>query len=179
MTAAELQHRLAQPYDRARWLDTLAKVLPRPEIFAAPQKVSQDDTRAKWAESTVQLGQIQLASERRLAVLEANVGDRVDLVRNRVGLRQLVARYIDQAEHHGVLAIFHQRGAEDYRFTFAAREALPDKGGQLVRSETVPRRYTYLLGPGESCRTPAERFAELAACGKDAQIKELVEATAR
>ena len=36
-----------------------------------------------------------------------------------------------------------------------------------------------LLGPGESCRTPAERFAELAACGKDAQIKEVVEATAR
>ncbi len=28
MTAAELQHRLAQPYDRTRWLDTLGRVLP-------------------------------------------------------------------------------------------------------------------------------------------------------
>lgn len=92
MTAAQLQHRLAQPYDRARWLDTLGKVLPRTQIFAAPQKVSPDNTRA---ESFVQLGRIHLADERRLALLEATVEDRVDLARNRVGLRQLAARYID------------------------------------------------------------------------------------
>jgi adenine-specific DNA-methyltransferase len=118
MTAAELQARLAQPYDRARWLDTLGKALPRTEIFAAPQPVPADATRA---ESIVQLGKVHLAAQRNLALLKVTVGDRVDLLRNRVGLRQLVARYIDQAEYHGVLAIFHQRDAKDYRFTFAAR----------------------------------------------------------
>ena len=63
-----------------------------------------------------------------------------------------------------------------YRFTFAARESAFDTEGKLVRTETAPRRYTYLLGPGESCRTPAERFAELAARGQNARIKDLVEA---
>jgi hypothetical protein len=96
MTAAELQARLAQPYDRASWLDTLGKTLPRTEIFAAPLPVPADATRA---ESIVQLGKVHLAGQRNLALLEVTVGDRVDLLRNRVGLRQLVARYIDQAEY--------------------------------------------------------------------------------
>jgi adenine-specific DNA-methyltransferase len=100
----------------------------------------------------------------------------VDLIRNRVGLRQLVARYIDQAEYHGVLAIFHQRDAKDYRFTFAARQAALDAGGQLVCHETAPRRFSYLLGPNESCRTAAERFALLAARGDRAEVKDIVEA---
>jgi hypothetical protein len=173
MTPAELQARLAQSYDRARWLDTLGKTLPRTEIFAAPQPVPAETTRA---ESIVQLGKVHLAGQRNLALLEVTVGDRVDLLRNRVGLRQLVARYIDQAEYHGVLAIFHQRDAKDYRFTFAAREAVLDAGGQLVRHETAPRRYSYLLGPNESCRTAAERFALLAARGDRAEIKDIVEA---
>ena len=173
MTAAELQARLAQPYDRAHWLDTLGKTLPRTEIFASPQPVPADTTRA---ESIVQLGKVHLAGQRNLALLEVTVSDRVDLIRNRVGLRQLVARYIDQAEYHGVLAIFHQRDARDYRFTFAAREAALDAGGQLVRHETAPRRYSYLLGPNESCRTAAERFALLAARGDRADIKDIVEA---
>jgi adenine-specific DNA-methyltransferase len=173
MTAAELQARLAQPYNRTNWLDTLGKTLPRTEIFAAPQPVPAETTRA---ESIVQLGKVHLAGQRNLALLEVTVGDRVDLLRNRVGLRQLVARYIDQAEYHGVLAIFHQHDAKDYRFTFAAREAALDAGGQLVRHETAPRRYSYLLGPNESCRTAAERFALLAARGDRAEIKDIVEA---
>ena len=101
MTSAELQPRLAQPYDRLGWLGTLGKVLPGTEIFASPQQVPPDGTRA---EAIVQLGKIHLAGDRRLALLEVTVGERVDLIRNRVGLRQIVARYIDQAEYHGVLS---------------------------------------------------------------------------
>ena len=128
MTPAELQPRLAQPYDRLGWLGTLRKVAPGTETFASPQQVAPDGTRA---EAIVQLGKIHLAADRRLALLEVTVGERVDLLRNRVGLRQIVARYIDQAEYHGVLAIFHQRAAKDYRFTFDAREGAFNEAGQV------------------------------------------------
>jgi type I restriction-modification system DNA methylase subunit len=173
MTAAELQQRFQKQYVTADWLDTLRQILPRTEIFAKPQKVIIENARA---ESILQLGKIPLAGDRNLAVLEATVDDRIDLFRNRVGLRNLVARYIDQAEYHGVLAIFHQRDAKDYRFTFAARETALTGSGELVRTETLPRRYTYLLGPNESCRTAAERFDFLARRGDRAELKDVVEA---
>jgi len=53
-----------------------------------------------------------------------------------------VARLIDLAEYHGILAIFHSQDSKDYRFTFAARESAFDAGGNLTKRETAPRRYT-------------------------------------
>lgn len=170
MTAPEIQQRFVQPYDRDRWLDTLRQILPRTEIFAKPQPVAVENARA---ESILQLGKIPLANDRNLAVLEVIVDEQTDLPSNRAALRHLVARYIDQAEYHGVFATFHQRGGKDFRFTFAAREAAFDDGGQLVRTETAPRRYTYLLGPNESCRTAAERFDLLARKGVAATIADV------
>lgn len=173
MICGDIQQQLQLPYERNSWLKLLRAILPGTAIFSAPQKIAVENTRT---EAVVQLGKASLANGRQLALLEATVDDRIDLLRNRVGLRNLVARYIDQAEYHGVLAIFHQREARDYRFTFAARETTLTDSGELVRTETLPRRYTYLLGPNESCRTAAERFDLLARRGERAELKDVVEA---
>ena len=140
-------------------MQTLRGVLPQTEIFSAPQPLASADDRA---ESVSQLGRVQLRGDRQLGILEPRVGEDTDLARNRVGLRNLVTRFIDQAEYHGMLSVF-LTPRPDYRFTFAARESAFDPEGNLVCQETAPRRYTYLLGPNESCRTAAERFALLAA----------------
>jgi hypothetical protein len=170
MTAAELQQRFKKQYVTADWLDTLRQILPQTEIFAKPQAVPAENARV---ESVLQLGKILLAGDRNLALLEVIVDESTDLPGNRAALRHLVARYIDQAEYHGVFATFHQKTAKDYRFTFAAREAALDDAGQLIRTETAPRRYTYLLGPNESCRTAAERFDLLARKGEDATLADI------
>jgi hypothetical protein len=139
MTAAELQQRFQKQYATADWLDTLRQILPSTKVFATPQAIAIEGARA---ESILQLGKIPLAGDRNLALLEVVVDEDTVLPSNRAALRHIVARYIDQAEYHGVFAIFHQRKAKDYRFTFAARETALDDSGQLVRSETAPRRYT-------------------------------------
>src|SRR5947209_891338 len=46
----------------------------------------------------------------------------------------------------------------------------------LSQRETAPRRYTYILGPNESCRTAAERFAQLAAKHGEATLADIVDA---
>lgn len=171
MNKEQLQSFLIQPYQRAGWLDTLRKVLPRTEIFTNPQRLITADDRA---EAVFQLGRVRLRDDRQLGILEVKMDESIDLARNRVELRNLVARFIDQAEYHGMLSVF-LTPSSDYRFTFAARESAFEDGG-LVRRETAPRRYTYLLGPGESCRTPAERFAQLSLRGEAAQLQDVIEA---
>ena len=87
------------------------------------------------------------------------VDNNVNLPRARVKLRNLVSQYIDQHTHYGVLAIFNQ-GTEEYRLSLVAKETeLID--GEIVTRETPPKRYTYLLGPGESCRTATDRLSAL------------------
>jgi hypothetical protein len=172
MNREALQSILQQPFERARWLEMMRHVLPGTDIFATPQSIP---VNSQTAQSVAQLGRVRLSGGRQLAVLEIEIGERIDLVRNRVGLRNLVARFIDQAEYQGVLAVFLSHES-DFRFTFAARESAFDDAGNLVQSETAPRRYTYVLGPNESCRTAGERFSQLAAKAHDATLADVIEA---
>ncbi|OYV01322.1 MAG: hypothetical protein CFE26_23035, partial [Verrucomicrobiales bacterium VVV1] len=59
-----------------------------------------------------------------------------------------------------------QPGKEDWRLTYASRRTTLDpQTFSVTHSETSPRRFTFLLGPGETCRTAAGRLKELE--GKD------------
>ena len=172
MMRDQIQSILRQEYDQQRWLQVLREILPGTDVFASPQIVSVAIPDAPRA---VQIARVRLGDRKQLAVLEVRVGDRLDLLRNRVGLRNLVVRFIDQAEYHGVLAVF-LAPQSDFRFTFAARMAEFDEEGNLVRRETTPRRYTYVLGPNESCRTAAERFIHLSEKGLSATMEDVIEA---
>ncbi len=114
-----------------------------------------------------QLGVATLAGEtggsKKIAIYEIDVAANVDLPRNRVSLRELIARCIDQVNAHAVLAFFIQSGRDEYRLTYAARESELDLETLEVQTrETAPKRFTFLLGPAEPCRTAAQRLAELA-----------------
>jgi adenine-specific DNA-methyltransferase len=172
MTRDQIQSILRQEYDPQRWLQVLREILPGTDVFATPQTVA---ATMRDTPQAVQLARIRLGDSKQLAVLEVRVSDRIDLLRNRVGLRNLVARFIDQAEYHGVLAVFLSP-QNDFRFTFAARMAEFDAEGNLIRHETAPRRYTYVLGPNESCRTAAERFLHLSEKGLSATMQDVIEA---
>jgi hypothetical protein len=168
----QIQQAFQQPYQREPWLVTLRGILPSVEIFTTPQPVINTGAQAR---SIHQLGRVSLAGGRRLALLEVVVDGNIDLLRNRVSLRNLVAGFIDQAEYHGVFAVFLSHKSE-YRFTFAARESAFDGDGRPVKQETAPRRFTYVLGPGEPCRTAAERFAKLAGKGVEVGLTDIVDA---
>ncbi len=172
MTRDDIQAVLRKEYDRQPWLHLLREILPGTDIFASPQTVS---VSVPDAPQVVQLARVRLGDRKQLAVLEIKIGDHIDLLRNRVGLRNLVTRFIDQAEYHGVLAVF-LAPQSDFRFTFAARMAEFDEDGNLLRRETAPRRYTYVLGPNESCRTAAERFLHLSDKGMNATMQDVIDA---
>ncbi|WP_206599869.1 Eco57I restriction-modification methylase domain-containing protein [Hymenobacter glacialis] len=48
-----------------------------------------------------------------------------------------------------------------WRFTLVAKDAVL-RDGKVVEQTNNARRYTYLLGPGQACRTPADRLRQLA-----------------
>ena len=176
MTRAELQTALRLPYDRARWLGLLRELLPTTEIPRTAQPLGLADTQANAAASSaVQIARIPLVGGKSVAVLEVTVNGRVDLHRNRVALRNLVAGFIDQDRAHAVLGLFHGEG-EDYRFSFVARSSEFSADGELTRRETEKRRYTYMLGRGQACRTPAERLDGLRTKGRDATLDDLLHA---
>ena len=172
MNREQLRHLLAGQYNREQWKDILNAVFPHVSLLATPVPIP---VTGGHAEAFNQLGSARLADGKNLSVFEVLVSDHTNILRNRVELRKLVTRHIDQQTNHGVLVIFDSRRG-DYRFTFAARESTFTAEGDYIEKETAPKRYTYVLGPGETCRTPADRFYELS-CRKDtATLDDVVEA---
>ena len=89
-----------------------------------------------------------------LDIFDITVADRVRMAQNRVGVQQLVRRIMDT--YSGAFLLIHYEGRPDWewRFTFCHK-------AHDATSGTDARRFTFLLGPGQACRTAAENFRSL------------------
>lgn len=169
-----LREALSAPFDSARWRELLAEIFPGAVQFdrhPVSHPVPTDRIRG-----CREFGRVLLADGRGLVLLEIEIGDTIDLLRNRVELRNLVARFIDQDRAHGVLAVIRS-GSSEYRLTFASRVSEFDAAAEtFVQRETATRRFTYVLGHGHECHTASHRLSALAAKGATATLDDVVAA---
>jgi adenine-specific DNA-methyltransferase len=170
MDKQQLRNILQQPYKFDNWKKVVDFVFPNVSYFRDPQPIPHSSDKIQ---SFRQLGNVRLNDGKNLAMFEIKVAENVNIPRNRVALRSLVAPLIDQERSHGVLVIFEQ-GKEDYRFTFTARETdFDEETADFVQRETDRKRFTYVLGINESCRTASDRFFELSHKKSQATIKDV------
>ena len=100
-------------------------------------------------------------------IFDVTVSDSVKMQRNRVGTQQLVRRIMNT--YSSAFIIFHYKDnwQLDWRFSFCQKD---DK------SITEAKRYTFLLGPGQSCRTAAQNFMKLLDKNGNVQRDDIVKA---
>lgn len=158
MEKRELQKLLSQPYSQENWKQIVQFVFPNVSILSSPKEFPINNEKIKKFR---QIGSVRLNDGKNLALFELLLADTVNLHRNRVELNNEISKYIDQEQIHGVLSVFEQ-GADDYRFTFSARSTeFDEEESDFVQKKTDTKRYTYVLGKNESCKTPADRFYKL------------------
>lgn len=99
-------------------------------------------------------------------IFDIHVSNHIQLRRNRVGVQQLVRRIM--STYSSAFMIFHYDDADvwDWRFTFCSKRGNNDE-------VTDNKRYTFLLGPGQSCRTAAENFTKLLNKHGDIELKDI------
>lgn len=175
MKEKDLKHRLQQTFDFSMWKEILPLFFKKIDYFSHPKNVFSNDEKVIDGK---QIGTVKLDDGKQLAIFTVEVADSISIVRNRQGLREIAAKHIDQNIIHGALAFFYNKNQADYRFSFIAKEASLDlETGELLKGETKPKRYTYLLGSNEACTTPAKRMLVLADKREkgEVNIKELKE----
>ena len=101
--------------------------------------------------SAILYGLVQIGTTE-IYIYDVTVSDRVMMRRNRVGIQQLIRKIMET--YTSAFIIFHYEDSEswDWRFSFCQKD---DK------EVTEAKRYTFLLGPDQSCRTAAENFQKL------------------
>jgi hypothetical protein len=177
MNPADCQTQLHKKYLRENWHALLPQLLPGVELFEQPQDFPLTNDRERTiATARRQFGRARLADGKTVAFYEIDVAAKVDLLRNRVALRELVARCIDEVSAHAVFAFFVQSGNNAYRLTYAAKESRLGDDLKIHTEQTATRRFTYVLGPGERRRTAALRLAALSEKNTAAELHDVTDA---
>ena len=157
MNQAYMKNILSAKFDFDIWKDLLEKIFPKVEIFTSVARIADSHVKDGG-----HVGNIRLDDGCSLAIFRFEVADNVQISRNRKSLRDIAAKYVDQGLIHGALVFYYSQNQDDYRLTFIAKQTYFNESGELVKKETAPKRYTFLLGPNEPCTTAASRLKELA-----------------
>ena len=164
---------LQQTYSRQDWQTWLS------EIFGTQM---QFETQAENVEinkenikSIQRFASVKLADGKNLAVLDIETHAGVQIARNRVGLRDLVVKFIDHARYHGILAFYHSEDTtqNQYRLSFISSEPTIDADGNFSVQSTAPKRFTYVLGENEKTKTPTDRLKIITKTQGKATLKDI------
>lgn len=153
MTRQDLKQILSSKFDFVKWKELLLDMFKNVDFFTKTVAVDAD-----LIKSGGQLGTIHLGDRRDIALFVFEVADHVKIERNRIGLRKIGAKYVDQNIVHGALVFYHSSSQANYRLTFVSKKTVLDAAGNLITQETAPKRFTFLLGENEPCSTAAQRL---------------------
>ena len=101
-----------------------------------------------------------------LQIFDVTVSDRVMMERNRVNIQRLIRAVMDQYSCAFMLFHYEDDTRWDWRFTYCR------KSGNK-KETTDNKRYTFLLGPGQSCRTATDNFMALYDKRNSLEIKDI------
>lgn len=164
-----------QRYNQSSWKQFLTEAFAKTRLLASPEILTGID--ANVASQVQKLGFITLDEngiERQIAVYEVTLAEGIILERNRVGLRNLLRKYWKDID--AAFIVYHLPGVPNWRFTYVSELAGYNPEGDYVKIKTEPKRYTYVLGEGESTRTAAERFTTIANKGSKTTLDDVKEA---
>ena len=156
MDKAELKNKLKKEFNLEMWKNILSRMFHKIDYLSVPNSIEDES-----AISGGQIGTIRLDDNHSLALFVIEVADNKNIARNRKGLRDIAAKYIDQDINHGVLVFYYSKKQIDYRLTFISKTTVLNEAGEFQTKETASKRYTFLLGGNEPCTTAAIRLYEL------------------
>ena len=162
-----LQNLLNRPYQSGLFKKQILVGIFRPRVKNF--ELLSDDTlehqeltsgEREIAKAVYRYGSLITADDKRIDLYEIVLRENRIIERNKVAVGSLVKNRI--IGNNAVFAsfVYPDGSNQAWRFSFIARDSVLEEG-EIKQVETNPKRYTYIFGPGESCRTAAERFYKL------------------
>ncbi|MBX3295014.1 MAG: hypothetical protein KF762_04830 [Acidobacteria bacterium] len=162
MTKEQLKEILSTPYDQNAWQGVLREVFGVENLLRVPNSISDRFTAAdrELARQALELGSFETSDGRLVGLYQVDLTDKPRIWQNRVGLRQLL-RSVYKYDVDAALVVFIPPDSPKWRLSLIS-EIRVLENGEWVNFKTGSKRYTYLLGTGETVRTAAEQIFSVA-----------------
>jgi hypothetical protein len=168
----------ADKYNSDQWKELL-KVLFKNKTTSfyktSLDRKEKDKKAHESAYSILEFGDLMLDDNSRILFYEINLVDEMQ-VNSRVGLRNIIHSDVIPGDVDGIIATYYNEKANDWRLTFISKSLYWDEEYNQIKEETHPKRYTYVLGKGESIKTALTQFDWLLheIRNKEITIKDLI-----
>lgn len=173
----QLQNALHKPYDRVLFSrEVLSPVFGSGFTLNSslvPASVSPNKSESAAIANVWIYGKIQLDDSTEITCYEVLLQPKVRIEQSKVAIQQYVRKLLT-AGQAALINFVAPANKNVWRLTLVAKDSvLTDKG--VKEKTTNAKRYTFLLGPSETCKTAAERF-EVLSTEKEITFQTLVNA---
>jgi len=173
----QLQNALHKPYDRVLFSrEVLSPVFSSGftlNSFLVPATVPPNKSESAAIDKVWIYGKIQLDDSTEITCYEVLLQPKVRIEQSKVAIQQYVRKLLT-AGQAALINFVAPANKNVWRLTLVAKDSvLTDKG--VKEKTTNAKRYTFLLGPSETCKTAAERF-EVLSTEKEITFQTLVNA---
>ena len=146
-------------YNREAWQNLLHDIFhSKVKFWNNPESVKVNSHIAK---SAYDLGKISLSDGESIAVYEVELTDKIDIARNKRGIRDMLTTDWRNRGYAGAFVFSYRKNESLLRFSYVSETWGFDKQGKYSKISTDTMRYTYLLGEGRGCRTAVDQFTTL------------------
>lgn len=153
LNRTEIQDILQTSYIRENWIKLINSISKEPLLYKKPKDI---EIKNEIVKNAFELGSFDTTDGMIIGLYEIEIVDNIQIERNRVGLRNLLRKQYKQVD--GCFAVYYQ--GNKWRFSYIS-ETREFENDEWIESKTEPKRYTYVLGEGETVRTATDRFYEL------------------
>jgi len=127
------------------------------DFYKTPIERKEDKKIHDDVESILEFGDIILDDKSRIKFYEVELKDHKQIT-SRVGLRNIIHSEVIPGDTDGIIATYFNPKSQDWRLTFISKSLYWDDEFNEIKEETHPKRYTYVLGEGESVKTAVNQF---------------------
>jgi len=163
ISSIRLQQALQEPYDRILFSKNVLSPVFGTDFSLhtnlIPATIAPNKTESAVIDKVGIYGSIQLDDYTEITCYEVLLQPQVRIEQSRVAIQQYVRKLL-MAGDAAIINFVTPANKNLWRLTFVAKDSvLTDKGVQ--EKTTNAKRYTFLLGPSETCKTAAERLEVL------------------
>lgn len=132
------------------------------QFYQTPMEEQLNESETRIAKSILHYGELTTQDGVNVNFYEVKLQPKVVIEHNRVTVGVLIRRLLLENAAF-VNFVYTQDDKPDWRFSFIFKGSVINKETEEYEDkETEPKRFTYLLGPNESCRTVAENLQKIA-----------------
>jgi hypothetical protein len=178
MNRNELQSMFRAKFSEESYHSLIKSLFPSGDFFTVIPDESKDLSAGKveFAKRVLQLGNCKLSDDSNIRFYQIELKEGKEVARNRVGLRNLLVSRLTPGVTDGIFASYYNPSSKDWRISFLSKSLTWDNESKQVKSETNPRRYTFVVGETETVTTAVERFERLFKHAGEIKLEHILEA---